>query len=109
MSSLEQLPLVVFVCVVEVTFAHLAGSGIPKSVLDCVPAPDIHIFACDPTFAHACFNDSMRDCSASALTHDRSPWLFHTCSLCPDGTGYGVGVGGMSDALHPYAGTAEHA
>ena len=113
MSSLEQLPLVVFVCVFD-THAepskycvdehdaapeHLAGSGIPKSMLDCVPAPDIHIFACETTFAHACFRDSMRDESASVLIHDRSPWLFHTCSLCPDGIG--VGFGGMSKALHP--------
>jgi hypothetical protein len=70
----------------------------PKSTLDCVPAPGIHTFACEDTPAQADFSDSMRAWSASALTHDRRPALFQTCSRWPEG---GTGIGGTSEAPHP--------
>ena len=90
--------------------AHFAESGMPKSVLNCVPAPESQTFACEDTFAHVCFSDSMRAWSASVRTHERSPLLFHTCSRCPEGgTGEGgITEGGTSEAPHPYTGAVAH-
>ena len=85
--------------------AHLPESGMPKSGLDCVPAPESQTFAREETLAHACFSDSMRDWSASVLTHDRSPKLFHTCSRCPEGE---TGEGDTSEEPHPYTGAVAH-
>ncbi len=50
-----------------------------------MPAPDVQMFVPPDTFAHACFNCSMRAGSASVRIHDLSPNEFQTISLCPAG------------------------
>ena len=81
--------------------AHFAGSGMPKSTLEEVPALGSHTFACEEMFAHAALSDSTRAASASVLIHERSPLLFHTCSRWPV-----IVVFGTVELPQPYAGKA---